>query len=118
MTRPHVRWTMGTMSDKVRSMLFELRRRLEAIYGARLLRIILFGSTARGDADPGSDVDVLVVLTGPVDPSEEISRTSDDIAELSCKHGESICCIFMDEIRFNTRNGPLLRNIRREGVPV
>ena len=29
--------------------------------------MILFGSRARGDADPDSDMDVLVILKGPVD---------------------------------------------------
>lgn len=33
-------------------------------------RVILFGSQARGDAGPGSDVDLLVVFTGEVDRRE------------------------------------------------
>ncbi len=36
---------------------------------------MLFGSQARGDKMPGSDIDVLVVLKGPVRPGEEIRRT-------------------------------------------
>jgi len=32
--------------------------------------VILFGSRARGDADPESDMDVLVILDGPVGPIE------------------------------------------------
>jgi hypothetical protein len=36
-------------------------------------RMILFGSRARGDADPDSDMDVLVVLDSPVDwPTRKI----------------------------------------------
>ncbi|MBE9569807.1 MAG: nucleotidyltransferase domain-containing protein, partial [Proteobacteria bacterium] len=30
-----------------------------------LHRIIVFGSRARGDADPDSDMDLLVILNGP-----------------------------------------------------
>jgi len=105
------------MTKKVKTVLSELRRRLERLYGRRLVQMVLYGSHARGDAEDGSDIDVLVVLTGPVDPSEEISRTANDVAELSLDHDEVISCLFMDEDRFTRRNGPLLRNVRREGIP-
>jgi predicted nucleotidyltransferase len=104
------------MSEKVKTILAELRRRLQALYGPRLVKMILYGSQARGDAEPGSDIDVLVVLEGPVNPCEEIHRTSDDVWQLSYEHEVTICRVFMDEHHFSTRNGPLLRNIRREGV--
>lgn len=35
---------------------------LRRLYGARLRKVILFGSWARGDAHPESDIDLLVVL--------------------------------------------------------
>src|SRR6266571_2296599 len=35
---------------------------LRALYGGRLRRVVLFGSWARGDAHPESDIDLLVVL--------------------------------------------------------
>jgi predicted nucleotidyltransferase len=49
------------------------RRAAEAILGrdgSRVLRIILFGSRARGDANPDSDLDLLVV-TREATPSEQ-----------------------------------------------
>ena len=39
----------------------ELLRRLRAEYAGRILFTALFGSVARGDASPESDIDVLVV---------------------------------------------------------
>ena len=53
----------------------DLRNRLTELYGPRIDRLLLFGSQARGDAVEGSDVDVLVVLHGEVQPGEEIRRT-------------------------------------------
>lgn len=100
------------------SLLAALRFRLEEIYGERLARMVLYGSQARGDAEPGSDVDVLVVLNGPVNPGEEIARTGGAITDLSLQFGEVVSCVFMDEKRFTYRKGPFLRNIRREGIPV
>jgi predicted nucleotidyltransferase len=106
------------VNPKIQTILTELRRRLGTLYEERLVRMVLFGSQARGDAEPGSDIDVLVVLKGPVAPGDEITRTSEITADLSLQFNEVISCVFMDEERFIHRNGPLLRNIRREGITV
>lgn len=99
-------------------VLGELHARLERLYGDRLVEVLLFGSRARGEADPESDIDVLVVLREPVRPATEIARTGDIVAGLSLEHDVVISCVFMDENRYRTRAGPLLRNVRREGIPV
>jgi predicted nucleotidyltransferase len=105
------------MSAKVHDILAELRRRLEALYGPRLVGMVLYGSQARGDAEPGSDIDVLVVLRGPVNPSEEIRRTRRDVASLSYEHEESVMCVFVSEEEHERERSPLMINVRREGVP-
>jgi len=56
--------------------LLQSRSHFEEIYGDRLVKMVLFGSQARGEADADSDIDVLVVLKGEVNPGEEIKRTS------------------------------------------
>jgi predicted nucleotidyltransferase len=48
------------MSERPQKLLAELRGRLEALYGPRLLRLIFYGSQARGHAEPGSGIDALV----------------------------------------------------------
>ena len=106
------------MAPQVHAILRELRDRFQALYGQRLVSLVLYGSHARGDADPDSDIDVLVVLRGPVSAGEEAERAGDFVAELSLRHSKVICCLFMDEERFLHRQGPLLRNIRKEGVAV
>ena len=106
------------MSERLQNLLAELRRRFEALYGPRLVRLMLFGSQARGDAEPGSDIDVLVVLEGPVRPGEEIRRTLDSVADLSLENSVVFSCIFVSRERFETELSPLLINVRREGVAV
>jgi uncharacterized protein len=104
------------MDITLKSILNHLKQNLADIYGDRLLHLTLFGSQARGDAEPESDIDVLVVLKPPVNPGEEIKRTGRAIADLSLHYDVVISCLFMDEIYYQTRNGSLLRNIRKEGV--
>jgi uncharacterized protein len=97
-------------------ILAHLKQELTDLYGDRLRHLTLFGSQARGDAETGSDIDVLVVLKPPVNPGEEIKRTGKAVADLSLHYDVVISCLFMDEIHYQTRNGSLLRNIRKEGV--
>ncbi len=58
----------ATLSTHIEALLRDLRGRLEALYGKRLHAVVLYGSHARGEATPDSDVDVMVVLEGEVDP--------------------------------------------------
>jgi len=103
---------------QTQALVAELRHRLEALYGPRLVLMMLYGSQARGEAELGSDIDVLIVLRGPVSPGEEIVRTGEIVADLSLRFNKVLSCLFMDEERFTHRNGPLLRNVRKEGVMV
>jgi type I restriction enzyme S subunit len=54
-----------TREDALR-LVREFRQGLEAIYGDRLRGVYLYGSYARDDAGDDSDIDVAVVLEGPV----------------------------------------------------
>src|SRR5262245_10940354 len=115
---PATRRSGRTMTPKIQTILTELRRRFEALYGERLVRMVLFGSQARGDAELGSDLDVLVVLKGSVSPGQEIRRTSEVKAALSLHYDVVISCTFISADRYATERSPLLLNVRREGVPI
>jgi predicted nucleotidyltransferase len=106
------------MTAKVRTIALELRRRFEALYGPRLKHLVLYGSQARGDAEPGSDVDVLVVLRGPVEPCAEIARTIEDVGDLSLQLNVVVACVFVSEEEFEHERSPLLLNVRSEGIAV
>ena len=106
------------MGPELNNIVRELQKSLATLYGERLVKIMLYGSQARGDAEPGADIDVLVVLEGETNSAEEIERSSSILSPLSLNYNVVISCVFMDAHRFTSRNGPLLRNIRKEGIPV
>ena len=107
-------WHHGTQAEK--RLLERCRNIVVAIKpGAE---VILYGSHARGDMESGSDIDILVILHGDVHPMDEIRRTGGIVSRISLKYNEVISCLFMEEERYLHRNGPLLRNIRKEGIPL
>ncbi|MGD1952233.1 MAG: nucleotidyltransferase family protein [Leptolyngbyaceae cyanobacterium] len=105
-----------TIAPNTREILSSLKSKLTVLYQDRLLHLTLFGSQARGEADKDSDIDVLIVLKPPVNAGAEIKHTSKIVADLSLQNDVVISCLFMDEDHYSTRNTPLLRNIRREGI--
>ena len=106
------------MSQKIHDILAELRRRLGALYGNRLVSVILFGSQARDDAEPDSDIDVMLVLKDPVHREEEIDRVIPITAELSLENDVVISTTYMSAERYAHEQSSLLLNVRKEGVPV
>jgi len=106
------------MGDDLRVILTQLRSALTNIYRDRLVQVVLYGSQARGDAEVGSDIDVLVVLRGAVRPVEEIGRLGRFLTDLSLEHGALVSCAFVSEDRFREEQSPFLMNVRREGIPL
>ena len=82
------------------------------------MRVIPCGSHARDEAQPGSDIDVLAVLEGPLREGEEIRRGLNDLSELPLENNVVFSCVFVSRDRFENELSPLLVNARREGAPV
>jgi uncharacterized protein len=101
--------------DELREIMSELRRALEALYGDRIQTLYLYGSYARGEARPGSDIDVLAVLDEVESPSAEIERTSRLCAEISLEYGVTVSLLFRSVERWRNADTPLVRNVRTEG---
>jgi len=112
-------WGSPRMSnERLKVILGELRRRLADLYGERLRHVVLYGSQARGDARPDSDIDVLVVLEGGVQPHEERRRAEGLLSEVSLEFDTVVSCYFVGEERYLHPDIPLLRNAQREGMVV
>jgi uncharacterized protein len=107
---------MNITLTNIKPILNELKRELQELYGDRLVKLILFGSHARGQANPDSDIDLLAVLKSPVSQVQEISYMSELCVKILLDHNELVSIVPMSEDRFNAKGVALLRNIQREGI--
>jgi uncharacterized protein len=82
--------------------------------------LTLFGSRARGDAEPDSDVDVLVVLENTADEAAR-DYVSDCAWEAGYEHGIVVVPVVFGRDEWETgpeRDSLLARAVEAEGVPL
>lgn len=84
-----------------------------------LVELRLFGSKARGDSDPESDIDVLVVLE---DMSWDIEKAVSRLCfNINIEHGVLLVPVLYSRADYEselTRVTPFYQNVRTEGVLV
>lgn len=99
----------------------ELLSRLKALltdaFGDRLRGVVLYGSEARGEAQPDSDIDVLVLLEGPTafwpDLCTAIDATYPLVLELG---GRPVDVVTVDAADYEAQEWPLYQEAKREGL--
>lgn len=104
------------MKSIIQDLLNRLKRDLSILYGDMLSHIILFGSQARGDDTPDSDIDIMIVLNRDTMPELEDERVSKVTGPLCREYDVVISCITVPEGRFLLEDTPFLRNVRNEGI--
>ena len=104
------------VKKKIEETLTELKVGLQSLYGSRLKGVYLFGSYARGEQDPESDIDVLVVLNDFTSYCQEVERTGRLGAALSRKYDVTISKVFIRESDWLHKETPFLLNVREEAV--
>ena len=99
-------------------ILKEFKQKTSELYGARLKKIVLYGSYARGQAnDEHSDIDLAVILDGDISPGKEIDRMIDIITDINLDYDVLLSVYPVSENDYLSVNSPLLLNLRREGIP-
>jgi uncharacterized protein len=106
---------MDTALTQADPVLRRFRAALDAMYGARLERVVLFGSRARGDAREDSDYDVAVFLRDLTDRWPEMNRLADLSTQILDESGAFIHAMAYRAGSYRDRTS-LMREIRYEGI--
>lgn len=97
-------------------VLTRFRAVVTEIYGGRVERVVLFGSRARGDAQPDSDYDIAVFLRDMTDQPAEMNRLADFATDILYDGGPFIHAMPYRAGSYNDARMPLMHEIRAEGI--
>jgi len=97
-------------------LLAAIKQRLESAHGDRLRGVVLYGSEARGDARPDSDIDVLVLLDGPINLTKDLRANINALYDLVLELERPISALPVDIIAYDAARYPLYRNAKAEGL--
>ena len=124
--RPAVQGIAPPLPRRVQAALDDFQRRLLELFPGEISQLILFGSYARGEAGPDSDVDVMVVvkwrerqLPGGTylawfgDPGW--NQIIDVASDVLLERGVHISPLVMGEARYAGSNELILNTVQREG---
>ena len=97
-------------------LLQQIKAHLQSAHGDRLRGVVLYGSEARGNAEPDSDIDVLVLLAAPFDYGEDLTVCIDVLYPLVLEIERPIDIMPVEQSTYDAQEFALYRNAKREGI--
>lgn len=107
------------MSQMMQNLLTQYIHELQQIYGRHLRKVILYGSYARGDFGPESDIDIMLLLDlSDIELKSYSQQLSYMTYDFNIDHDLEIKPIAKSEEHFRkwVANYPFYSNIHNEGV--
>ena len=107
------------MPQTLQSQLEKYIIEIQKIYGNHLKKILLYGSYARGDYTPDSDIDIMILLDiTDLQIKGYRHRLSDMTFDFNMDHNLDIKPIAKSEEHFMkwVKNYPFYANVNKEGV--
>lgn len=108
------------MNKQVENIISRIKNESRRILGEKLVKMILFGSYARGSQEPYSDLDIMFLI----DEEENIGKFEDKFTDISLKisleHGIVPTIILKSWKQFKDYEDvfPFYMNVRNEGVVI
>lgn len=107
------------MPNNVQKIINDFLKKVEAVLGNRLRKIILYGSYARGDYNKSSDIDIMILTDLNNVEIEQYRNTISDIAfDIELETGFIISPLIKNIEKYNDRIDvvPFYMNVNKEGV--
>jgi len=105
-------------ASKTNQLLREAKQRLSLAYRDRLAGVLLYGSTAREEDTPESDIDLLILLKGPIDIGAETRRIVDALYDLQLGTERPIHVVPADVDSYHAGRCSFYRMAQEQGQPV
>lgn len=98
-------------------ILQELVQGMVEIIKSDIVKVILYGSVARGTNDEESDVDIMIILKNELDSFAE-DKLSDFIVDMNLKYDKVFSVIDVNVHKFDKWVAvlPFYQNVDREGI--
>ncbi len=107
----------AVVSPEIDGILKQCKQALQELYGERFAGLVLYGSMARGDYHEESDIDLLVLLHGEVNPYSEIWPIVHALDPVQFEHCERlISAKAVSSEDYHAGRCSFLSNARRDGV--
>ena len=114
--RTHTGMRYGSRMNGHDRVLTKFRSAIADAYGARIERIVLYGSRARGDAHLESDYDIAVFLTDLSNRWQEVRRIADIELALLDETGATVHAMPYPAQSWRDPASPLMYEIRKDGL--
>ena len=95
----------------------KVRTELQKLYGQRLRGVYLYGSAARDQLTPDSDIDIAIVLDEIPNRFAEHERTSRLGSDISLDYNTVVLFFFAEERDLRAGRFSIHRAIKEEGIP-
>ena len=104
------------MNEQRQALARQIKDLLESTYGQRLRGVVLYGSFARGDESPDSDIDVLILLDTVAAYGREVRAGLDALYPLAMSLRRRISIKPVAMADYENQAYPLFRHARQEGI--
>lgn len=107
--------------NELNTILQQMSKVYRAVYGENVVRIILYGSYARGDNQKDSDIDIVAIVRGErAELQERLKKIWDTSSELELEYGTLVSPTVIPFAEFEKykEDLPYYRNIENEGVDI
>jgi uncharacterized protein len=94
----------------------KLKRELEKLYGSRLYGVYLYGSAARDQLTPDSDIDIAIILNDLTKRFDEHELTSQLVSDVSLEYDTLITFLFVSTDDYQKGRFAIHRSIKKEGI--